>query len=103
MSKDFDDQLKRAWERYKDKKRKKEDHAKEYMRFKRDESLAFFKNNFKSILSIPIAIGIIAAIVMYYQFGWIELQKILLSWTIGLTLLATIVTLLERYTKILTL
>ena len=101
MSKDFDNQLKKAWEKYKHKKKKKEEHAKAYEKYKRDESFAFFKSNFKSIISIPIIIGVIAAIVMYYRFGWIELEKTLLSWTIGLTLLATIVTLLERYTKLL--
>ncbi len=100
MARNFDDMLKRAWERYKERKRQKSEQGKSYERLKREESIEFFKRHFKSIISVPIIIGILAAILMYHEFGWIKLKETLLSWTIGLTLLATIVTLLERYTKL---
>jgi len=100
MSKEFDDKLKRAWERYKEIKRQRYEHGRSYERLKRENSIDFLKNHFKGVVSVPILIGVLAAIVMYKEFGWIKLEEVLLSWTIGLTVLATIVTLLERYTKI---
>lgn len=99
---DFDEMLKRAWERYREKRRMKEEHGKSYERLKFEESLEFLERHFKSIISIPIIIGFIAAFIMYKEFGWEKLEEVLLSWTIGLTIIATIVTLLERYTKIIT-
>ncbi|MBW2995550.1 hypothetical protein KY312_04310 [Candidatus Woesearchaeota archaeon] len=41
---------------------------------------------------IPILIGIAAVMIYYYYYGWYELKKITLSWTIGVTLIATLYT-----------
>lgn len=64
--------------------------------FEKQRKIHSIKHNLKKALSIPIIIGILAAVVMYYRFGWVELEKQLLSWTMGGTILATIVTLLQR-------
>ncbi|MCD6547829.1 MAG: hypothetical protein J7K22_04740 [Nanoarchaeota archaeon] len=80
-------------------KRKEKPKDNSYERLKREEFFEFFIKHFKSILSIPILIGVVAAIIMYDEFGWEKLEEVLLSWTIGLTLLATIVALIERYTR----
>lgn len=50
-----------------------------------------FKGVF-AILSIEIVIGVIAAFFVYYIFGAKELLKMCLSWIIGITFIATIVT-----------
>ncbi|MCD6575684.1 MAG: hypothetical protein J7K73_00825 [Nanoarchaeota archaeon] len=96
----FDLMLKKAWEKYKLKKAQQYKHGESYERLKREESIEFITKHFKSIISIPIVIGVIAAMIMYKEFGWQKLEEVLLSWTIGLTIIATIVTLLERYTKL---
>ena len=100
MSMNFDDRLKRAWEKYKERRRQKYENGKSYEKLKRENSINFLKSHFKGIISVPILIGVLAAIIMYKEFGWLKLEEVLLSWTIGLTVLATIVTLLERYTKL---
>jgi hypothetical protein len=99
---DFDEMLRRAWEKYKIKKSMQEKHGKSYEQLKFKESVEFVEKHFKSILSVPIIIGILAAYLMYRDFGFPKLEEVLLSWTIGLTIVAAIITLLEKYTKILT-
>ncbi len=98
----LDRMLKNSWEKYKLKKAERYKHGESYERLKREESLKFIVTHFKSVISIPIIIGVIASIIMYQEFGWKKLEEVLLSWTIGLTIIATIITLLERYTKIIT-
>ena len=41
---------------------------------------------------VPILVGIAAALVYYKYYGWNELRKIALSWTIGVTLIAALYT-----------
>lgn len=50
----------------------------------------------KKVITIPLVIGFIAAFLMYQYYGWDELIRSLLSWTIGLTILATIITVLGK-------
>ena len=55
----------------------------------------------KKLITVELLIGIIAAFSMYMQYGWKELERTLLSWIIGITLAATIVTfMIERYKRI---
>ena len=55
----------------------------------------------RKLVTIELLVGITAAFSMYMQFGWEELEKTLLSWIIGLTIAATLVTfMIERYKKI---
>jgi hypothetical protein len=52
-------------------------------------------------IPIPIIIGGLAAYYMYIEFGWKALEQSLLSWTIGLTLIATIVaSIVGRFKKL---
>lgn len=53
-------------------------------------------NKVKRVMTIPLIIGFIAAFLMYHYFGWDKLIHSLLSWTIGLTILATIITVLSK-------
>ena len=46
----------------------------------------------RKLVAIHIILGIAAAIILYLNFGWEELIKTFLSWVIGITLVATIVT-----------
>ena len=55
----------------------------------------------RKFISVQLLIGLIAAFSLYMEFGWQELERILLSWVIGLTLVGTFLTILvERYRKI---
>lgn len=100
MASSFDDRLRRAWERHKALKMKKLEKGRSYEKLKKEESFESFKIHFKSIISVPIIIGIFASIILYEEFGWRALENTLLSWTIGLTIIVTIITLIERYTKL---
>lgn len=51
-------------------------------------------------VTIPIIIGVFAAVLMWWKFGLETLAKTLLSWTIGLTILVAIVTLLQRVDRV---
>ena len=54
-----------------------------------------------SLVPIQMLIGVLAAIYFYLRFGWQDLEKVLLSWIIGLTLAATIVTfMINKYKKV---
>ncbi|MBD3263229.1 hypothetical protein GF374_02515 [Candidatus Woesearchaeota archaeon] len=65
-------------------------------RIKKQRQTYKVMNKLKKIISVPIIIGVAAAIIMWFFYGWDVLLRTLLSWTIGLTILATIITLLER-------
>lgn len=54
----------------------------------------------KQYISIPIIIGLVAAFLFYFEFGWEDLKHVLLSWLIGITLVATLIaSLLTRFEK----
>ena len=53
--------------------------------------------------TVPIQalIGITAAFYFYLRFGWSDLERVLLTWVIGITLAATLVTfMINKYKKI---
>jgi len=53
------------------------------------------KKLFISVLKmtpLPIIIGLAAALIYYQNYGWYELKKTALSWTIGVTLIAAMYT-----------
>jgi len=55
----------------------------------------------RRLITVELLIGIIAAFSMYMQFGWVELERTLLSWIIGITMVSTIITfMIDRYKKI---
>ena len=55
------------------------------------------RSHIKRLISIPIIIGAVASVVLYLRFGWEVLEQTLLSWTIGLTILAAILAIIEKY------
>ncbi len=60
-----------------------------------------FIHTFRVLTPIPIIIGVTAAIITWKIYGPDELTKIILSWTIGITLITTFVaTLLGKIQKI---
>lgn len=60
-----------------------------------------YLSNLKKFLTLEIIIGIVAAFLLYTRFGIVELQRTILSWIIGITLVMTIVTaMMNRYKKI---
>lgn len=74
---------------------------KDYVRLKKKE-LAFRKIFRRAIalISVQLILGFGAGYLMYILFGWEELAKSVLSWVIGLTLVATMITaFLNRYHK----
>ncbi len=55
----------------------------------------------KKLVTVELLIGVVAAFSLYMEFGWKELERTLLSWIIGITLVATIITfMISRYNKI---
>lgn len=68
-------------------------------KLKKQQKISTILYKLRRAISIPIIIGFFAAILMWWKFGWETLAKTLLSWTIGLTILVAIVTLLERVDK----
>ena len=54
------------------------------------------KKNLRKIVPIPILVGVLAALLMYYMYGGDALFKSFLSWVIGLTLIATIIAYLPK-------
>ena len=55
----------------------------------------------RQLITVELLIGLIAVFSMYMQFGWRELERTLLSWTIGITVAATLVTfMINKYKKI---
>ena len=54
----------------------------------------------KALLTVEIIIGLLAIFLMYYKFGSDKLVETLLSWTIGVTIVTTIVTgIIGKYGK----
>ena len=54
------------------------------------------KKHLKRIIPIPIIVGSLAALVMYNLYGGEAVLKAFLTWIIGLTLIATIITYLPK-------
>ena len=50
-----------------------------------------FTHLFRVLTPIPIVIGLTAAIITWKFYGPSELTKIFLSWTIGITLITTVI------------
>lgn len=67
----------------------------------RHSLLGRYVSMLRKLMTIELLVGVTAAFSMYMQFGWEELEKTLLSWIIGLTIAATLVTfMIGRYKKI---
>jgi hypothetical protein len=61
-----------------------------------------FTLSLRRFLTFELLIGIVAALILYAGFGWTELQRILLSWIIGITMVSTMITfMVNRYNKLL--
>lgn len=58
---------------------------------KKRKLLRDYYRSLLKFIPIPVLIGGLASYYMYVEFGWKALEQSLLSWTIGLTLIATIV------------
>jgi len=69
-------------------------------RIKKQQTISRILYKLRRAITVPIIIGIIAAVLMYLWYGREILIQTLLSWTIGLTILAAAITLLERWNKI---
>tara|TARA_B100002003_G_C14054587_1_gene507814 strand:+ start:834 stop:1118 length:285 start_codon:yes stop_codon:yes gene_type:complete len=54
------------------------------------------KKNLRRLVPIPILVGALAALLMYYIYGGDALLKSFLSWVIGLTLIAAIIAYLPK-------
>tara|TARA_Y100000310_G_C20338152_1_gene648502 strand:- start:140 stop:424 length:285 start_codon:yes stop_codon:yes gene_type:complete len=54
------------------------------------------KKNIRKLVPIPILVGVLAAVLMYYIYGGDALLRSFLSWVIGLTLIATIIAYLPK-------
>jgi hypothetical protein len=63
---------------------------------KRNNFIFYFNKNIKKIITIPIIIGFVACAIMYTKYGWDVLEQTLLSWTIGVTIIVTIVAIIEK-------
>jgi type IV secretory pathway VirB2 component (pilin) len=60
-----------------------------------------YAESLKGLVTVELLVGIIAAFSMFILFGWDELERTLLSWIIGITLVMTILTYMaNRYKKI---
>ncbi len=73
------------------------------MVYEAENKLKFEKylTSLKGLLTLEIVIGFMAAFLLYTRFGMAELQRIVLSWIIGITLVMTIVTaMINRYKRI---
>ena len=51
---------------------------------------------YKKYLPVPIVIGVIACIVMWNEFGARKLAEHVLSWTIGITIVGTLMAAMKR-------
>jgi len=69
-------------------------------KLKKQQKISTTLYKLRKAISIPIIIGIFAAVLMWKFYGWDNLARTLLSWTIGLTILAAIITLLERVDRV---
>ena len=68
---------------------------------KKKKILEEFVSHLKNHIKFEIVIGIVAAYLLYLLFGFDVLIKTLLSWAIGITLVATVITsLLNKYRRI---
>jgi polyferredoxin len=54
------------------------------------------KKRLRRLIPIPLIVGVIAAMTMYHLFGWEKLVESFLSWIIGLTLIAALITYLPK-------
>ncbi|MBN1646116.1 hypothetical protein JW868_03715 [Candidatus Woesearchaeota archaeon] len=53
----------------------------------------------KKLVPIPIALGMIAGVYYLVRFGWIEFEKMFISWLVGITLVAAIVTWIVEFER----
>ncbi|MBW2992536.1 hypothetical protein KY345_04935 [Candidatus Woesearchaeota archaeon] len=67
---------------------------------KKEKAFDVLIKKLKVSVPLQIIIGIAACVLMYYLFGGRSLLETLLSWTIGMTIIATIITsILSKYHK----
>lgn len=59
---------------------------------KKERTLKNFMRKLRVLIPVQILLGIIACFLMYFIFGGNKLAETLLSWTIGMTIIATLVT-----------
>jgi len=68
---------------------------------KKKRVLEEFVSHLRAHVKFEIVIGLFAAYLLYYLFGFDVLIKTLLSWAIGITLVATVITsLINKYKRI---
>ena len=66
-------------------------------KYKREEANAARKKQLSQLkilrkyISIPIVVGLVALVAIYFFFGMGEVLKTLLSWVVGVTIVATVV------------
>ncbi|MDD9954532.1 MAG: hypothetical protein OXR66_09465 [Candidatus Woesearchaeota archaeon] len=51
----------------------------------------YYENILDRVMPVPIIIGVTAIILIFTFYGWKELGKLALSWTVSVTLISTIV------------
>jgi len=57
---------------------------------KKEREYKKYLTNLVKFIPIPIMVGGLAALLYYHYYGWEDLKKIILTWTIGVTLIATL-------------
>jgi len=55
--------------------------------------------HFREFIHIPIIIGLFAVLFMWFFYGWEYLFSTILSWTIGITLVATLIGTIAKIEK----
>ena len=58
---------------------------------KRKNELNDIVSRVRRFMTIPIVIGVIAAVILWLRHGWDKLEQTVLSWTIGMTLIGTLI------------
>lgn len=59
--------------------------SKQYNKMK----LSFFRRKFHTFTFLTYPLGLLAIVALWYFYGWKELLKFALSWTVSLTIIAT--------------
>lgn len=65
---------------------------------KKEKTFDHFMKRLDVLMPLQIILGIIACALMFFLMGWEKLFETLLSWVIGMTIIATIITgVLSKY------
>ena len=97
QAKAFDDMLKRAITRRESQIKTLMQHEEELKKRKKVRSVDLKKLN--KFISVPIIVGVLAAMITYQQYGWDFLKRTLLSWTIGVTIVTTVIAIMEKHSR----